>query len=189
MFLWLLFGAHHQTAAAVLLAALGATDWVDGFVARRWHQVSTLGKVLDPTADRILVGTAVVAVIVEGAVPLWFGLATISREVLVSGAVLLLAALGAERIDVLWVGKAGTFGLMCAYPLFLISHGHAGWQGPLHVLAWLFAGPGLALAWMAAASYVPVSRRALARGRQGRAGTGAAGDCGDSGDLPGPAGR
>ena len=81
LFVWLLFGAHRQTAAAVLLAVLGATDWVDGFVARRFHQVSTLGKVLDPAADRILVGTAVIAVIVYGAVPLWFGIATIAREV------------------------------------------------------------------------------------------------------------
>ena len=87
-------------------------------MARRFHQVSTLGKILDPVADRILVGTAVIAVIVHHAVPLWFGVATLAREVLVSAAVLLLAALGAERIDVLWVGKAGTFGLMFAYPAF-----------------------------------------------------------------------
>ncbi len=121
VFLWLLFGLHRQTAAAVLLAALGTTDWIDGYVARRYHQVSTLGKILDPAADRLLVGTAVIAVIVHGAVPLWFGLATIVREALVSVMVLLLAALGAARINVLWVGKAGTFGLMFAYPAFLLS--------------------------------------------------------------------
>ena len=96
----------------MLLAVLGATDWIDGYVARRYHQVSTLGKVLDPAADRILVGTAVIAVIVHGAVPLWFGVATLAREVLVSVMVVLLAALGAARINVLWVGKAGTFALM-----------------------------------------------------------------------------
>ena len=150
VFVWLLFGAHHQTASAVLLAVLGATDWVDGFVARRWHQVSTLGKVLDPTADRVLVGTAVISVIVVGAVPLWFGLLTVVREVLVSAAVLLLAALGAQRIDVLWVGKAGTFGLMFAYPTFLVAHGHAGWQHPVEIVAWLSAVPALTLAWIAA---------------------------------------
>ncbi|HUY21077.1 MAG TPA: CDP-alcohol phosphatidyltransferase family protein [Acidimicrobiales bacterium] len=168
VFVWLLFGAHHQTAAAVLLAVLGATDWVDGFVARHWHQESTLGKVLDPTADRVLVGTAVISVIVAGAVPLWFGVVTLTREALVSGAVIVLASLGAERIDVLWVGKAGTFGLMVAYPTFLLAHGHAGWQQPIGVVAWLCAVPGLALAWIAAAAYVPVARRALARGRAGR---------------------
>ena len=69
LFLWLLFGAHRQTAAAVLLGVLGATDWVDGYVARRFGQVSTLGKVLDPTADRLLVGTAVISIMVYGAVP------------------------------------------------------------------------------------------------------------------------
>jgi cardiolipin synthase len=168
VFVWLLFGAHHQTAAAIVLAVLGATDWVDGFVARRWHQVSTVGKVLDPTADRVLVATAVISVIVAGAVPLWFGLLTVVREALVSGAVLLLASLGAERIDVLWVGKAGTFGLMFAYPTFLLAHGHAGWQHPVEIVAWVSAVPALVLAWIAAASYVPLSRRALARGRANR---------------------
>ena len=168
LYLWLLFGAHHQIAAAVLLAALGATDWVDGFVARRYGQVSTFGKVLDPTADRILVGTAVISIMIYGAVPLWFGLATIAREVLVSAMVLLLASLGAARIDVLWVGKAGTFGLMFAYPTFLLGDGTAGWQEPIRIIAWATGLVGLGLAWWAAASYIGPARRALHQGRAGR---------------------
>ena len=183
LFVWLLFGAHRQTAAAILLGVLGATDWVDGFAARRWHQVSTLGKVLDPVADRVLVLTGVMSVIVVGAVPVWFGAATVAREAVVSGAVLLLAALGAERIDVLWVGKAGTFGLMFAYPTFLLAHGTASWQQPLEVVAWLCAVPGLVLAWMAAAAYVPRSRQALAHGRVGRTVRRAS----SGGGVPGPA--
>jgi len=170
LFLWVLFGAGRQTAAAVLLAALGATDWVDGFVARRYHQVSTFGKVLDPVADRVLVVTAVVAITVHGAVPVWFGAATLAREVVVSGAVLLLASLGAQRIDVLWVGKAGTFALMFSYPAFLLSYGSAPWQDPVRVVAWITGIIGLTLAWVAAGSYVPVARRALADGRRSRAG-------------------
>ena len=165
VFCWLLFGAAEQTAAAVLLGVLGATDWVDGQLARRLHQVSTLGKVLDPVADRVLVGTAVVSVIVHGAVPLWFGLLTVAREALVSVTTLVLAFLGARRIDVLWVGKAGTFCLMVAYPGFLISHGAAGWQVPFHDVAWVAGGVGLALAWAAAAAYLVPARRALAEGR------------------------
>jgi cardiolipin synthase len=169
LFVWLLFGAHRQTAAALLLGALGATDWIDGYVARRYHQVSTVGKVLDPVADRVLVVTAVIAIVVHGAVPLWFGLATLAREVVVSGAVLLLASLGAKRIDVLWVGKAGTFALMFSYPAFLLSDGTASWQGPVRVVAWVTGLIGLTLAWIAAGSYVPVARAALAEGRRGRA--------------------
>ncbi len=168
LFVWLVFGSPHQTAAAILLAVLGATDWVDGFVARRFHQVSTMGKVLDPAADRILVGTAVIVVVVHGAVPLWFALATIIREVLVSAMVLGLAALGAKRIDVLWVGKAGTFGLMFAYPAFLLGHGTAGWQGPVRDIAWVCGLVGLALAYFAATQYVAPARTALREGRAGR---------------------
>ena len=168
VFLWLLFGLHRQTLAAVLLAVLGTTDWIDGYVARRYHQVSTLGKVLDPAADRILVGTAVVAVIVHGAVPLWFGVATLAREALVSVMVVVLAALGAARINVLWIGKAGTFGLMVAYPGFLISYGTAAWQQPLRDAAWVCGLVGLALAWAAAASYVAPARNALRVGRTAR---------------------
>jgi cardiolipin synthase len=94
--------------------------------------------------------------------------ATIAREVLVSLAVLLLASLGAERIDVLFVGKAGTFALMFAYPTFLLAHGTAGWQDPIRVIGWVTGLLGLALAWIAAAAYVPVSFRALRSGRAGR---------------------
>jgi cardiolipin synthase (CMP-forming) len=168
LFLWLLFAEERQTLAAILLAALGATDWIDGYVARRYHQVSTLGKILDPAADRILVGTAVIAVIVHGAVPLWFGIATIAREVLVSLMVLLLASLGAARIDVLWVGKAGTFALMTAYPGFLLTYGTADWQGPLRVVAWIIGLIGLTLAWIAAAGYVAPARKAFRDGRAAR---------------------
>ena len=142
LFCWLLFGDHRQTAAAVLLGVLGASDFADGFAARRLHQVSTIGKVLDPTVDRILVGTAVVSIIVHGAVPLWFGLATLVREALVSVTVVVLAGLGAARIDVLWVGKAGTFGLMFAYPAFLLAHGTAGWQEPFEVRGLVGRGAG-----------------------------------------------
>jgi cardiolipin synthase (CMP-forming) len=168
VFVWLVFGAKEQTPAAILLAGLGATDWVDGYVARRFHQVSTVGKILDPTADRLLVATAVIVIIVHGAVPLWFGVATLVREALVGFVVLVLAGLGAARIDVLWVGKAGTFALMFAYPAFLLGHGGASWQDPIRVVAWIAGIAGLTLAWIAAAAYVKPARVALVSGRQGR---------------------
>lgn len=166
VFCWLLFGAAQQSAAAILLGVLGSTDWVDGQLARRLHQVSTVGKVLDPAVDRVLIGTAVVSVIVYGAVPLWFGILTIAREVLVSLTVVGLAAMGARRVDVLWIGKAGTFALMVAYPAFLLGDGSAVWQQPFTAIGWATGVLGIVLAWAAACAYVGPARRALAEGRR-----------------------
>jgi cardiolipin synthase len=169
VYVWLLFSTPHQVLAGLLLGALGITDWIDGYLARRLHQVTTLGKVLDPVADRALVFTAVITVAIYGAVPWWFAIATLAREVVVSGAVLLLASLGAARIDVVWLGKAGTFGLMTAYPLLLMAHGPAAWQSVLYDIAWPIGWIGLLLAWSATIAYVRPARRALANGRAGRA--------------------
>lgn len=170
VFVWLLFGRHDRYGAALLLAFLGATDWVDGYVARRFNQVSELGKVLDPVADRILLVVGVGAILIDGSVPLWVGVAALSREVLVSLTVVVLAALGAARIDVTWWGKAGTFGMMFAFPLFLAGNpdGGAPWHDLAWVLAWICFIPGLILSWYAALLYVPLARRALADGRSPR---------------------
>src|SRR3954471_3299295 len=72
LFLYLLFGRENRAAAASLLGILGATDWVDGYVARHFHQVSELGKILDPVADRLLFFVGITAIVVDGSCPLWF---------------------------------------------------------------------------------------------------------------------
>jgi cardiolipin synthase len=165
LFVWLVFGPENLEAAAWLLGGLGATDWVDGYLARHLHQVSEVGKVLDPVADRLLFLVGGGAILIGGYVPAWFGVIVIVREVLVGGTTLVLAALGARRIDVTWWGKAGTFGLMFAFPFFLMSHSDAGWADLAGVLAWLTGIPGLAFSLYAAARYVPLARTALAEGR------------------------
>ena len=169
LFLWLLFGAGRQSEAARVVGGPGRDRLGRRFRCATLSAGVHVGKVLDPVADRILVVTAVIAIIVYGAVPLWFGVATLAREVVVSGAVLLLASLGATRIDVLWVGKAGTFALMFSYPAFLLGDGSAEWQDPIRVIAWITGIIGLTLAWIAAGSYVPVARKALAEGSRSRA--------------------
>ncbi len=173
VFVWLLFGTGHRALAAWLLGALGATDWVDGWLARRLHQVSTVGKVIDPTADRILVMTGLICVALAGGVPWWFAGATLVREVLVSGVTLALAALGAARIDVLWWGKVSTFALMTTYPLFLLTSNDAGralstWQRDGRVLCWVIGVAGLALSWVVLVGYLRPAQAALRAGRAGR---------------------
>lgn len=166
---WLLFGADAPWATAVLLAVLGASDWVDGWIARRYDQGSELGKILDPTADRILLLTGVVALLVDGSVPLWFGILVLVREVVIAVVTLSLAAAGARRIDVLWAGKAGTLATMFALPAFLAASAADGTAHDLLlVVAYGFAIPALALSYYAAARYVPEARRALREGRAAR---------------------
>lgn len=153
VFLWLLFGAETRLGAAVLLGVLGATDWVDGWVARRFDQVTELGKVLDPTADRILLGVAGVAIFVDGVVPGLVFWPVIVREVAISIAVVAMALAGAQRMDVLWVGKAGAFGLMFAFPFFLLGDAGTAYDDLWTAVAWLCAVPGVVLGYVAAVEY------------------------------------
>jgi cardiolipin synthase (CMP-forming) len=168
LFLWLLFSAENREAAAYLLGVLGATDWVDGYIARRFNQVSTVGKVLDPVADRLLFIVAVSAMIIDGSVPVWFAIAVLARELAVGGATVVLMALGMKRVDVTWWGKTGTFALMVAFPLFLMGASDAGWASVAQVLAWLAAIPGVVISYVAAFLYIPIFRNALAQGREAR---------------------
>ncbi len=170
VFLWLLLGREERYGAGLLLAAMGTTDFVDGYLARHLHQESRLGKVLDPTADRLLLGAGVVAILLDGSVPTWVALAAAARELFVGLGVVLLVVLGArDVIDVKLVGKAGTLLLMVAFPLFLASNpdGGAPWHELARPLAWTFVVPGLVLSWTAAAGYVAPGRAALARRRPG----------------------
>jgi cardiolipin synthase (CMP-forming) len=168
VFLWLLFGKEDRAAAAWLLAGLGVTDWIDGYLARHLHQVSELGKVLDPVADRLLFFVGAGGILIDGSVPTWFAVTVLVRETLVGGATILLGILGARRIDVTWYGKAGTFLLMMAFPLFLASHSDLWWHDFAGFAAWCTGLPGLALSLYAAALYVPLARTALAEGRADR---------------------
>ena len=172
LFLWLLFGRDQRADAAILLAVLGTTDWVDGWVARRYGQVSTLGKILDPTADRLLLAVGVVAILIDGSVPVVVAVLTIVRESLVAVAALALASMGAKRIDVTWAGKAGTFGMLVAYPLFLAGNSDLFWADTADVLAWICAVPGLVFGYISAAGYIPLAQRALRDGRATAAGAG-----------------
>jgi cardiolipin synthase (CMP-forming) len=169
LFLWILFGLDNRAGAAWLLGGLGATDWVDGYIARRWHQVSSFGKVLDPTADRLLFIVGVAAIIIDGSAPLWFAWAVVGREVVMSVALVTLTALGMKRFDVSWAGKAGTFDLMFAFPGFMLGATDFPGHTVFRWLGWGFGIPGLALSYYAAVTYLPMMKRNLAAGRRERA--------------------
>jgi cardiolipin synthase len=142
-------------------------------LARRLHQVSNVGKVLDPVADRVLVISGLLAVAAASGVPWWFALTTLTRELIVSVLTLVLAALGAARIDVLWWGKVSTFFLMASFPLFLLTTNphHAAlqpWQHDVRDACWMIGVTGLTLSWIVLAGYVRPALRALRTGRDAR---------------------
>ncbi|MGI9613495.1 MAG: CDP-alcohol phosphatidyltransferase family protein [Acidimicrobiales bacterium] len=162
VFVWLLFGRQNRAAAAWLLAVLGSTDWVDGWLARRLDQGTDFGAMFDPIVDRLLFFVAIPSLLVDGSVPLVIAVGVLAREALVAVFALLLAGSGAERLVVTWEGKTGTFLLMFAFPMFLGAASTLSYAPVLGVLAWVFAVPGLGYSWYAAlAQYFPVVRRVI----------------------------
>ena len=165
VFVWLLFAQDAPFAAAVLLAALGATDWVDGYVARHFHQVSNFGKMFDPTVDRLLFFVGVVSIVIAGAAPIGFCVVVLAREVVVAGITVVLFLRKVEPVDVTWFGKAGTFALMCAFPLFLAGSSDVSFADTLTAIAWGVGVPGVVLSYYAAFRYIPLWRARIAEAR------------------------
>ncbi|MEX0753893.1 MAG: CDP-alcohol phosphatidyltransferase family protein [Actinomycetota bacterium] len=112
VFVVLLLGDGTEWAGVLLFAIVAASDWVDGFIARRTGSVSELGKVLDPVADRLAIGAGLIALVVADAFPLWAALLILVRDVAVFVVGLVLLTRSRVRIDVRYIGKVATFGLM-----------------------------------------------------------------------------
>lgn len=151
VFVWLMLD-EAQVAAAVCLAVIAGTDWIDGGLARRWHQVTTLGKILDPTIDRVLIVTAFVAAIASGAMALWLGAVLLAREALVSFGGVVMGLKGA-RVSVSWLGKVYSSGMMVALPLFILGSAEFSGAGVATALAWVFIVPSGVLSWVTAVQY------------------------------------
>lgn len=169
LFLYLLFGRDNRAGAAWLLGGLGATDWIDGYIARHFNQVSELGKILDPTADRLMFIVALFGMIIDRAGPVWFYVLVLAREALFGGTVLIATIAGMKRFDVTWLGKLATFLLMFAFPGLLIGSSDLWLHLPFEIAGWLVGIPGLVISYYTAITYIPVLRTNLRDGRIERA--------------------
>ncbi len=170
IFLWLLFSVEDKAGAAWLLGALGSTDWVDGWVARKFGQQSSFGAVFDPTVDRGMFIVAVLAIVIDQSMPLWFAVAVLIREISVAAAMVIATAFGMQRFSVSIWGKRYTFLLMFAVPLMLLAADDGRGADLVSLGAWAFAIPGIILSYSTALAYIPEIRRNLRLGREARRG-------------------
>lgn len=152
----------HETtfAGLVLFGVVASTDWLDGAIARATGQISELGGVLDPVADRLSIAAALVALVVRGAFPLWAAVLVLARDgaILVAGVALLARGV---RIEVRYIGKVATFGLMGA--LGAIAWGQLGYALAPSFLAlgWITFVPAIVESYVAAVLYAGDARSAL----------------------------
>ena len=165
-----------EAAGLILLGVVVSTDWVDGYIARRTGQVTTVGKVLDPLADRLAIGSALVALVVRGAFPLWAALLVLVRDglVLVGGAIVLLWR--GVRLDVRPIGKAATFALMCGIPLVAWSSFGLILAGAAFLVGWAAYAGGVVAYYAAAALYAADVTRAIRESRGASGGRPGEGD-------------
>ena len=157
-----LLAGERRVAAAIALAIIAGTDWLDGGLARRWHQVTTVGKVLDPTIDRFLLLAAFIGLMIDGSLPIWIGCVLLTREVLIGLGGIALGLMGHTRISVTWYGKIYAFGVMAALPFFLIAHSGVFWDGVAVIAGWILIIPSAILSWVTALEYAKKAKAAIA---------------------------
>ncbi len=149
----------HELRALVVVALIAGTDFVDGWIARRFDQVSRIGQLLDPISDRLLIIVVGVAMIVSGILPLWIVAVLVARDALVLTGGIALVTRGVDPPPVTDLGKAATFGLMFTLPVFLL--GAALDSGQLHTAAWVGLLSFTILYYLSAGQYAVATVRDL----------------------------
>lgn len=168
LFLYLLLGAEQDLAALAVLVVGGSTDWLDGWLARRLGQVSRIGELLDPVADRLYILATLLAFTAREIVPWPLTAALLARELVLLVALARLRRVGYGPLPVHYLGKTATFVLLAAFPALLLAGAvpaTAGWADPL---GWALAWWGLVLYWAAGVLYLAQAARLL-RGLGARA--------------------
>jgi cardiolipin synthase len=150
LFVVVLLRWHSPGWALVVALVLGASDFVDGYIARRFHQVTRIGKALDPVADRISQIVVSAALVIGGYLPVWMAIVVAASD-LILGLALLVRRHGA--IPVRWIGRVRTAILMIGLPLVLVVATFAPHNTVLVVCVLAFVGVGVILHALADLGY------------------------------------
>jgi cardiolipin synthase (CMP-forming) len=154
LFLWLLLGPHADGWALTVLMVSGFTDWADGVLARKLNQMSSLGALLDPLADRLYILATLVGLVLRHIIPWWLAVVIVGRDVILVGGLWVLKRRGWGPPAVHYLGKAATFCLLYAFPLLLIGAHHGPVADVARPIAWAFTVWGTGLYLWAGAVYV-----------------------------------
>lgn len=171
VFVWLVLGQHRNVIALGVLVIAGATDFLDGWWARRTDSVTRLGELLDPVTDRLFILTAAVTLYLNHSIPGWLAVAVLLRDVLLWTLVPFLRSRGSSALPVHYLGKAATFNLLYAFPLLLLADGHGTVHELARTFAWAFTLWGVGLYWWVGVIYalqVLALVRAVPSPRRGR---------------------
>jgi CDP-diacylglycerol--glycerol-3-phosphate 3-phosphatidyltransferase len=168
LFLYWVLVTEQDGRAILLLMAAGASDYFDGKIARRYGQFSRLGQLLDPAADRLYILATLLALVVRDGLPLWWALALIGRDVLLSFTLPLLRSVGHGPLPVHFLGKAATFNLLYAFPMLLAAlPDRDDWLSTVfRPLGWAFATWGSVLYLWAGVLYVVQVRQVVRAARE-----------------------
>lgn len=161
IFLWLILVPKADGWAILLLVVAGATDWLDGYLARRWGQITRLGQLLDPIADRLYILATLIGLLLRDIIPWWLVVVLVSRDVVMAVVLALLKRRGVVGLPVHFIGKAATFNLLYAFPLLLLGDGSGTVATVCRIFGWAFAIWGTALYWWAGALYIEQARRIM----------------------------
>ncbi len=140
----------------LLLIAAGATDYLDGKIARMFGQYSRLGELLDPAADRLYILATLLALVARDGLPLWWALVLIGRDGVLALTLPVLRKHGFGPPAVSYLGKAATFNLLYAFPMLLAAlPGNDGVLATVfRPLGWAFAAWGSVLYLVTGAVYL-----------------------------------
>jgi cardiolipin synthase len=161
LFLWLLLGPHADGWALAILMVSGITDWADGVLARKLNQMSRLGALLDPVADRLYILATLVGLVLRHVLPLWLAALLIGRDLLLACTLPALRRRGLTGLPVHYLGKAATFNLLYAFPLLLIGSRPGTLGAVAKPIAWAFTIWGTGLYLWAAGLYLIQFRRVI----------------------------
>ena len=124
-----LFGIGRDLAAMLVFIIAGVTDWLDGYLARRWNETSAFGAFLDPVADKLVVAAALIMLVQLGRLDAILAAIIIGREITISALREWMAQIGAHKsVAVSFVGKIKTTAQMVAIPLLLFHAPIAGFD-------------------------------------------------------------